>query len=399
MSGALRGLLRSPCKYAYPAAARVLTCHEQSIANGTLTNATEHTTHLLQMGGGVPGLGGVAVQPPARQMPIPAPFHNDPPAGVPGGPMQHAGSWQPKAAGPPHAPVGSGGSSFAASLAPGPPSQQQHHQQLQQQPASSPAMTSPLLPQDPAMAPHAPSPHGGSLAQQLGAVAPSVSQGGELQPSLLHTGAPPHHQHQQQQQHHQQQHHHASEATDHLGIQFGQMQFSSSSFGGATGGFGYSESPAFGDGPSTSAFGEPSTSAFSTGAVPVLSTNESQASGAGANGVLSHDGSGLAMGGAAFKTAGPPGGMTAASPSGHASDDFAQPGASQRSGSIGPPATSSAAGGGGQYSAFAQPKPQEAPQSHSSAGQYSQYGYNQQFGGSAAFGQVRLATRSQHIAL
>jgi len=336
------------------------------------------------------------VQPPARQMPIPAPFHNDPPAGVPGGPLQHAGSWQPKAAGPPHAPVGSSGSSFAASLAPGPPSQQhqQQQQQLQQQPMSSPATASPLLPLDPAVAPHAPSPHGGSLAQQLGAVATSVSQGGELQPTLLHTGGPPHHQHQQQQ--HQQQPYHASEATDHLGIQFGQMQFSSSSFGGATGGFGggsYSESPAFGDGPPTSAFGEPSTSAFGPGAVPVLSTNESQSSGAGANGVLSHEGSGLAVGPASFKNAGPPGGMATASPSGHASDDFAQPGALQRSGSIGPPATSSAAGGvGGQYSAFAQPKPQEAPQSHSSAGQYSQYGYNQQFGGSAAFGQVRLAT-------
>ena len=346
-----------------------------------------------QTGSGVPGLGGVAVQPPARQAPVTAPFHNDPPAGAPGVALQHAGPWQPKAAAPGslHAPVGSAGSSFAASLAPGPSSlqqqqQQQQHQQ-QQAPASSPAVAPPLLPLDPAIASHAPVPHGGGLAQQLGTVAPTASQGGDLQPSLLHTGAPPHHQHQQQQ-------HHASDGTDHLGIQFGQMHFSASSFGGA-GGFGgsYSESPAFGDGAPASVFGEPSSSAFGAGAVPVLSTNESQ--GAGANGVLSHESSGVAAGGASFKAPGPSGGVAAASPSGHASGEFSQPGASQRSGSIGLPATSAAAASaGGQYSAFAQPKAQEPPKSHSSAGQYSQYSYNQQLGGNAAFGQVRLAMRS-----
>ena len=316
------------------------------------------------------------MQPPARQAHVATPFHTDPPAGPP--PLQHAGSWQPKPAGPGglQAPVGTGASSFAASLAPGPPSQQQ--QQQHQASVSSPAAASPLLSLDPAS--HAPSPHVGGLAQQLGIGGPSVSQGGELQPSIMHVGGPSHH-HQQQQQQQQ------------VELQFGQFGLTSGSFsGGGPAGFGgsYSESPAFGEGPTVSAFAEPSSSAFLDGSVPVLSINESQ----GPAGGLSHEGSGVAGSSAGFKAPGAgAGGVTAASPSGRASDDFSQQGVPQRSVSIGPPTTSSAAVGsapGGHYSAFAQPKAQEVAHSHGSGGQYSHYGgYNQHFGGTAAFGQVR----------
>ena len=334
------------------------------------------------------------MQPPARQMPIPAPFHNDPPAGVPGrsaaargllaaqgrGPAARPrrqrrvelrcipGAWAPL----PAAPTAAAAAAAAAGELPGdgvpPPAVWTPPSRRTPRPPTAAASRSSWEPWPPAC------PRAASCSPR--SCTPVLPRTTSINSSSTSSSSTT-----------------RRRSTDHLGIQFGQMQFSSSSFGGATGGFGgsYSESPAFGDGPPTSSFSEPSTSAFGPGAVPVLSTNESLASNAGANGVLSHEGSGLAVGGASFKTAGPPGGPTAASPSGHAADDFAQPGASQRSGSIGLPATSSAVPGGGQYSAFAQPKAQEPPQSHSSAGQYSQYGYNQQFGGSAAFGQVRIA--------
>ena len=349
-------------------------------SNPALSSQDPDTYPVRQQAGGVPGLGGVAVQPPARQAPVATPFHSDPPAGPPQ--LQHAGSWQPKPPGPGglQAPVGSGASSFAASLAPGPPTQQQHQQQLHQHQAmvSSPATESPLLSLDPVS--HAPSPHVGGHAQQLGG--PSVSQGGELQPSLLHVGGPSQHQHHQHQQHQQQQ--------QQVELQFGQFGLSSGNYsGGGPAGFGgsYSESPAFGEGPPVSAFGETSSSAFLDSAVPVLSTNEA----AGAAGGLSHESSGVAGSGASFKG---PGAGAGGVPSGRASGEFSQSaGAAQHSGSIRPPMTSTAAIGaapGQHYSAFAQPKAQELPHSHGSGGQYSQYGgYNQHFGGATAFGQVR----------